>query len=257
MLAAAEHPFELDRGDALLRGTVHDPAPAMVLLHAGRENRRVWDPVVAELQRRLPLRCVALDQRGHGESTGDRNRFAPIVDDLAKLVGQIPGPTILVGCSLGGLAAIGAVKDSMVAQSVSGIVLVDVVPDLQPEPVWRFLDQAGLLPDAEEIAVEILASAGSLQQAMEGFPGHMALVRAERSAMTVTDVEGFRRARPDASVTDVAGAGHLVARDQPVELAVILADIAAAWLGPTAAGQPSKNEAIRVAQPGPSSIQGA
>lgn len=113
-----------------------------------------------------------------------------------------------------------------------GIVLVDVVPDLRPEPVWKFLDQASLLPDAEQIAAEILTAAPSLHRAMEHFAGHMALVRAERSAMTPDDVERFRQARPEALVVDVPGAGHLVARDRPSELAAILAETVAGWLVP-------------------------
>ena len=257
MLTYAEHPFELDRGDATLCGAVHDRTPTMVLLHAGRENRHVWDPVIADVQRRFPLRCLTLDQRGHGESSGDRNRFRPIVDDLRDLLGRIPGPTMLVGCSLGGLAAVGAVEDAAVARSVMGIVLVDVVPDLQPDPVWSFLDQAGLLPEAEQIAVEILGVAGSLHRVMERFGGHMALVRAERSAMTPADVERFQRTRPDAAVIDIAGAGHLVARDQPSELATVLTDTAADWLASTPITQVPRNDAMRVAQPDGSSIQGA
>ncbi len=219
----------LDRGDAVLRGAVHETGPTVVLLHAGRENRHVWDPVIAEIQAHVPVRCLSIDQRGHGESTGERNRFAPLVDDLVDLLGRWPGPTILVGCSLGGLAAVGAVADPTAAHAVLGIVLVDVVPDLRPGPVWAFLGEAGLLPEAEPIAHEILAAARDLHRTMATFAGQAALVRAEASAMTDGDVQRFRDARPAASIIEISGAGHLVARDQPAALAAVLADLVAAW----------------------------
>ena len=110
---------------------------------------------------------------------------------------------------------------------------------------------------AEQIAVEILGVAGSLHRVMERFGGHMALVRAERSAMTPADVERFQRTRPDAAVIGIAGAGHLVARDQPSELATVLTDTAADWLASTPIAQVPRNDAMRVAQPDGSSIQGA
>ena len=230
MLTYEDRAFALDRGDAIIRGTLRESAPTMVLLHAGRENRRVWDQVIDELQTRLPMRCLTIDQRGHGESGGTRDRFAPVVADLAALLRHVPGPTVLVGCSLGGLAALGAVAGPAVARSVMGVVLVDVVADLQPGPVWAFLEGAGLLPEAEPIAREILGAGAELHRALASFPGEVALVRAESSAMTDADVQRFAEARPDAPVIDIAGAGHLVAHDQPVALATSLASVTAAWL---------------------------
>ena len=211
-------------------GDIHRPPPVMILLHAGGENRQVWEPVVAELQRRFPIECLTIDQRGHGESSGDRNRFAPIVEDLTDVLRALSRPAILVGCSLGGLAAVGAVADPSVAQSTLGIVLVDVVADLQPEPVWVFLEQAGLLPRAEEIAREILGVAGDLHDTLVAFPGQIALVKAETSAISGDDVERLADGRPDTEVFDVADTGHLIARDQPLALASILATTADSWL---------------------------
>ena len=80
----------------------------ILLLHGGGINSHTWDCVAVMLRDRY--RCVALDQRGHGDS-----EWSPIADyRIATHVGDIEGfvqalgleHPILVGQSMGGLNSI-------------------------------------------------------------------------------------------------------------------------------------------------------
>ena len=80
----------------------------IVFLHGGGLTAHTWDCVAAMLRDRF--RCVALDQRGHGDS-----EWSPVVDyRIASHVGDIEGfidamrleRPILVGQSMGGLNSI-------------------------------------------------------------------------------------------------------------------------------------------------------
>ncbi|MFD2499304.1 alpha/beta fold hydrolase [Rhizorhabdus histidinilytica] len=80
----------------------------MLLLHGGGQTRGSWGAAVRALGA-AGYQAVALDQRGHGESAWSDDggytldRFA---DDLRRVVASFDRPPILVGASLGGLAAL-------------------------------------------------------------------------------------------------------------------------------------------------------
>ncbi|MFC3966264.1 alpha/beta fold hydrolase [Nocardia jiangsuensis] len=184
----------------------------MLLLHAGGERRQVWRPVTAVLTD-AGFRCVAFDQRGHGESGGTARTLAECADDVAALIATEPG-CVVVGASLGGLAAIAALADPAVRKHVSGLVLVDVVPNLEPDRIRRFL--ASRLGPHAELVEDILAHLPVLGK----IDTPILLVRGgDGSVLTDADVEGLRRAGPQVTVLRVPTAGHLIARDQPVRLA--------------------------------------
>ena len=79
-------------------------APAVVLVHGGRDHARSFDAVAERLAR--TWRVVAPDLRGHGDSEwarGGSYAMAEFVLDLAALVDELgQGPVALVGHSLGG-----------------------------------------------------------------------------------------------------------------------------------------------------------
>src|SRR4051794_24009321 len=101
----------LDRGDARLIGNAIGEGPPALLLHAGGERRGVWEPV-AERLAASGFRAVAYDLRGHGESgSAGAERLTTHAGDVAAMLGSEPVPALVVGASLGGLAALLALRD--------------------------------------------------------------------------------------------------------------------------------------------------
>ncbi|MFF0545163.1 alpha/beta fold hydrolase [Nocardia thailandica] len=212
----------IDLGEVVLRATITGTGPTVLLLHAGGENRSVWAPVAAALTG-SGLRTVAVDLRGHGESTGRATTLRPVAADVRALVRREHGPIVVVGASLGGLAALAALTDADVARRVAGLVLVDVVPDPDPARVRAWLAGQGLTHRHADLVDDILAAGADLSAPLPAdLP--VVLVRAGRSPLGDPEVRRFRDANPRVTVTAVPGAGHLVARDAPAELARIIAD---------------------------------
>lgn len=222
----------LARGDVTLRGTVTGTGPTILLLHAGGERRGVWTPIATMLGRR-ELRTVAFDLRGHGDSPGPATTLRTIAGDVTAMIRREPAPVVVVGASLGGLAAIAALADPPTARHVAGLVLVDVVPDPDPARTRAWFDDRGLrhsrhyraelVEDIFQRGPELLATATTIDLPI-------LVVRGGRSPISDTDVDRFRRANPAVTVAGVAAAGHLVARDAPNDLGRIIADQASAWL---------------------------
>ena len=217
------------RPDAVLRGEEVGVGLTVLLLHAGGERRQVWTPVIDVLVA-AGFRCVAFDQRGHGDSDGSPRALAPCADDVAAMLHAEPPGCVVVGASLGGLAAIAALANPAARTRVAGLVLVDVVPDLEPHRVRRFLAAGGRLDTHTEIVDDILAQVPRLRQVTAELDLPVLLVRGgSGSPITGDDVEGLLRLAPHATVTRIRGAGHLVARDQPVALAETIATVTTEW----------------------------
>jgi esterase len=109
----------------------------ILFLHGGGLNAHTWDCVALMLSDRY--RCIALDQRGHGDS-----EWSPVLDyRLAAHVGDIEGfieatrleRTILVGQSMGGLNSIAyATRHS---DQMRAMVIVDVAPEVSSSAAER------------------------------------------------------------------------------------------------------------------------
>ena len=118
-----------------------DPAHRPVLLlHGGGQTRHSWGTTAATLAR-AGWYAVAYDQRGHGESgrsaTGhyEPGRFAEDLVEIASTFEQAP---VVVGASLGGLAAL--LAEGILAPGLfAGIVLVDITPRQEREGVDRIV----------------------------------------------------------------------------------------------------------------------
>ena len=116
-----------------------DPAaPAVLLLHGGGQTRHSWGGTAAALARRGWC-AITLDARGHGESDwhdqGDYSLTA-FARDVAAVAGTLGPAPLVVGASLGGLAAI-MLEGEVAPGSTQAIVLVDVVPQLNEEGTDR------------------------------------------------------------------------------------------------------------------------
>lgn len=217
-------------GEVTLRATVTGTGPTVLLLHAGGEHRGVWAPVAARMTKR-GLRTVAWDLRGHGDSSGRATMLRALADDVIEMVGREPAPIVVVGASLGGLAAIAALAEPSTARRVAGLVLVDVVPDPDPGRVRSWLDDRGLRDHHAGLTEDILGSGAELLAAAAALDVPILLVRGGRSPISDADVDRLRTANRRVSTTCVPAAGHLVARDAPAELACIVSARATTWLG--------------------------
>ncbi|MFR0359237.1 alpha/beta fold hydrolase [Streptomyces sediminimaris] len=93
----------LPDGNRLAADTAGD-GPAVILLHAGIADRRMWDQQVrAVLQHH---RVIRYDQRGFGRSPAPTAPFAPVSDLMAVLDHFDVRSATLVGASLGGRIAV-------------------------------------------------------------------------------------------------------------------------------------------------------
>ena len=94
----------------------------VVLLHPVGMRLEFWDGVIERLAK--DHRVIAVDTRGHGSSGVSDAPFSldGLASDVIELLETIKAaPAILVGCSMGGMLAMGAAL--LAPQLVSGLVL--------------------------------------------------------------------------------------------------------------------------------------
>lgn len=125
----------------VLAGDVGGPegAPVVVLMHGGGQTRHSWAGAMRALVS-AGYRVVNLDARGHGESEWSNARAYSIDDrvkDVQAVVSGLDVPFALVGASMGGLTSIHAVGEGL---SPAAMVLVDIVPDMEPKGVERIVN---------------------------------------------------------------------------------------------------------------------
>jgi esterase len=112
----------------------------ILFLHGGGLNAHTWDLICLMLRDRY--HCLALDQRGHGDSEWEPTadyRFDAQVADLEGFIEKLKlTRPLLVGHSMGGFAAIGyAIRH---AASMAGLVLVDIAPEISMTGSLRIRD---------------------------------------------------------------------------------------------------------------------
>lgn len=113
------------------------PRHPILFLHGGGLNAHTWDLVCLAL--RGEYHCVALDQRGHGDSewspVGDYSLPAQ-VRDIEGFIEQLGlEHPLVVGHSMGGFAAMAYA--AKFARRMAGLVLVDIAPELNPSGTAR------------------------------------------------------------------------------------------------------------------------
>ena len=130
----------------------HQGAGGTILfLHGGGLNAHTWDVVSLMLRERY--RCVALDQRGHGDSEwspGSDYGMQSHLRDIEGFVGQLKlRRPVLVGQSMGGINAINnyAGRDSA---EMAALVVVDVGPEIIAAGGARIRDFIALQLDSPE-----------------------------------------------------------------------------------------------------------
>ena len=127
--------------------------PPVLFLHGGGLNAHTWDLVCASLRRER--HCLALDQRGHGES-----EWSPEMDyateshvgDLEAFVDTLGlDRFVLVGMSLGGVNALAWAGRH--GHRLAGLVIVDVGPEIRTDGVKKiaaFTSEATPLDSVEQ-----------------------------------------------------------------------------------------------------------
>jgi pimeloyl-ACP methyl ester carboxylesterase len=239
-------------------------APAVVLLHGGGQTRHSWSGAMRQLMSE-GFFALSFDARGHGDSEwspeGDYS-LERLTADLRSVLATLPSKPALVGASMGGATALNAIGTSEI-QIASALVLVDIVPRVDPEGAARIRQFMGANPDGfatlEEAAAAVTAynphrmrpptNSGLMKNLRQGPDGRLRwhwdprlirrphrleppelvesllaacrgvriptlLVRGMQS--DVVDQAGIDELRlhlPQLEVSNVAGAGHMVAGD--------------------------------------------
>lgn len=136
--------------------------PAVVLIHAGVANLRMWDPLVPALADRY--RVIRYDTRGFGQTEADHAEFSNREDVVAVLDHLGVEKATLVGTSRGGIIAIDTVIEhpgrfealGVVAGGVGGLDLPS--PEGDPESIeamkkmWEDAEAAIEAKDWESVA---------------------------------------------------------------------------------------------------------
>jgi pimeloyl-ACP methyl ester carboxylesterase len=136
-------------------------APPVLLLHGAGQTRHSWRTTGSVLAAQ-GWHVIALDLRGHGDSdrspAGDY-RLEDFAADVAAVSRALPTPPVLVGASLGGLAALAAV--ARVAVPARALVLVDISVEVEQEGsnrIRRFMTaHTNGFPSLEAAAAAIAA----------------------------------------------------------------------------------------------------
>ncbi len=119
-----------------LRG--HEAHPPVVFLHGGGQTRHSWGGAAARVAEH-GWRAYTIDARGHGESqwseSGDY-RLSSFALDLGRVIDQIGEQPVVIGASLGGLTAM-LLTGELAPGSARAVVLVDIVPDMEPAGAER------------------------------------------------------------------------------------------------------------------------
>lgn len=236
-----------------------DRAPSLVLLNSLGTDYRIWDGVVSELGGRF--RILRYDARGQGltDSPAPAYRIDDHSSDLLALLGQLDwGPTVLCGLSIGGMIAM----DACVAQpaAVRGLILADTATAIGPREFWdqriQQVREAGMASIARpamrrwfgaaflrESRTQVRGWSNLLARApIEGYVGSCCALRdcdlsesvgeigvpaacicgSEDCATPPKWVRSLASRLPDASYSEIKGAGHLTPLERPAEFAAIV-----------------------------------
>ena len=205
----------------------------VVLLHAWPKDERMWDAQVA-----------ALEDAGH-EPVAPRlyGRGASIDGWAAQLLGEVDGPFVAVGASMGGYCALALARRA--SERIPGIVLAGSRADADSEErralpgrAGRRAPQHGVPPEhetdvpAEELAVaqEAIRDRADLTDVASSFGGPLLVCVGD--ADEVVPVEVARAAAESAllgSLEVFSGAGHLLTLEQPERFNAVLLEYLSQW----------------------------
>jgi pimeloyl-ACP methyl ester carboxylesterase len=122
-------------------------APTVLCLHGLTRNSRDFEDLAPHLQRRY--RVIVPDVRGRGLSARDPNpqNYQPAIylQDILALIDTVAAQRVaVIGTSMGGLLAM--MMTVAHRDRVSGVVLNDMGPEVDPKGLERIKGYAGRLP---------------------------------------------------------------------------------------------------------------
>jgi pimeloyl-ACP methyl ester carboxylesterase len=141
MTAPPEHPLHYEVSDDIrlvATGIGRKDDPPVLLLHGGGQTRQSWLGTARRLAAARRY-AVALDMRGHGESTwapSGEYRVANFAGDLLRVIEEFDRPPVVVGASLGGITAL-LFTELYDESLLGGVVLVDIAATLELEGAKR------------------------------------------------------------------------------------------------------------------------
>ena len=137
--------------------------PTIVFLHGGALNAHTWDLVCLAL--RDDYHCVALDQRGHGDSDWSHDSDYTMAAQLADTKGFIDhlklDKFILVGMSLGAINSLAFAVNH--PERLSNLVIIDAGPEMRRPGSSRIRDFVNGV--AETVTIE-----GIIEKALQFNP---------------------------------------------------------------------------------------
>lgn len=158
------HEWEGANGATIAGDSWGDPnGPLVILQHGGGQTRHAWKGA-GETLGAAGYHAVALDARGHGDSS-----WAPdgeygqdiMVQDLRRVVEQLGTRPVLVGASMGGGVSLVSIGEDHI--DCTALVLVDIGPKIEPEgskKIQAFMDQA---PDGFESLEQVAEAIANYQ----------------------------------------------------------------------------------------------
>lgn len=166
----------------------HACDPPVLLLHGGGQTRHAWGGAGKALAQR-GYHAFIIDMKGHGDSYWDPDgiytswSFSEDVDTLLDVTGLGARGCVVIGASLGGLAALST--SYCQSETCAGVVLVDVTPRLRQDGVNRILD---FMAKGQDVGFATLEDAA---KAIQAYQPHR--VRAEASENNAGSLEGLRK----------------------------------------------------------------
>ncbi len=149
------HRTEIKSGAARLACDVTGAGPAIVCLHAGVADRRIWEESTRHLADRY--RVYSYDRRGYGETVYQPQPFSNVTDLASVINATEEEGVVLIGNSLGGRIALDYTLDN--SDRVAALILIAPAISGAPGP-------AEYSPRVQELdaATEAADEAGDLTE---------------------------------------------------------------------------------------------
>lgn len=161
--------------------------PCVLLLPGFGQTSAAWAKAAKALTA-AGRYVVTVDLRGHGDSDWAPNRhydLGEIVQDIVAVIKQLPPKPVVVGASLGGLAALAAIGESP-EPLASALVLIDAAPRMSKAG----LDRNGALMSMDVAGFATVAEAAKI--VAEHFPGQQVNIEELKHQLRRSDDGRFR-----------------------------------------------------------------
>jgi pimeloyl-ACP methyl ester carboxylesterase len=210
----------------------------VLLLHAWPPDERMWEPQLGAV-REVGFEPIAPRLYGRGSSLDGW---------AAQLLGEVEGPFVAVGASMGGYCALALARRA--PERVVGLVLVGSRPAADSEERRRYRDEIaarlrseGVPADydtdvpAEELAVaqEAMRDRPDYSSVVSSFGGPLLVCVGDRDEIvSVGEARATAESALLGSLEVFSGAGHLLSIEQPEQFNSLLQDFLGRWRTSTA-----------------------